>query len=149
MMRIGFLRTATVGAALAVGLSSLMIAGADPVADRQAVMKDVGQKMKDAAGLNSAATFDATKAKATLGGVAADVKKAAALFPAGSGTDAKTLAAAKIWEDNADFTKRMNELVSLATEAGNAATFEAYGPAFKKVGATCKSCHDIYRKKPS
>ena len=114
-MRIGFLRTGAIGAALAVGLSSLMIASADPVADRQAAMKDVGQKMKDAAALNSAATFDAAKAKATMGGVAADVKKAAALFPAGSGADAKTLAAPKIWEDNADFTKRMNELATLAT----------------------------------
>lgn len=149
MMRIGFLRAATVGATLAVGLSSLMLAGADPVADRQAVMKEVGQSMKDAAGINSAATFDAAKAKSIMGKVAADAKKAAGLFPAGSGTDAKTLAAAKIWEDNADFTKRMNELATLATAAGGAADVATYGPAFKAVGATCKSCHDIYRKKPS
>lgn len=148
-MRIGFLRAATVGATLAVGLSSLMIAGADPVADRQALMKEVGQSMKDAAGINSAATFDAAKAKAIMGKVAADAKKAAGLFPAGSGTDAKTLAAAKVWEDNADFTKRLTELTALATTASGAADVATYGPAFKAVGATCKSCHDIYRKKPS
>jgi cytochrome c556 len=149
-MRIGgFVRAAAVGATLAVGLSSLMLAGADPVPDRQAAMKDVGQQMKDAAGLNSAATFDAAKAKTLMGAVAADVKKAAGLFPAGSGADPKTLAAPAIWENNADFTKRLTDLAALATTASNATTFEAYGPAFKSVGATCKSCHDIYRKKPN
>jgi len=149
-MRVGGLvRAAAVGATLAVGLSSLMLAAADPVADRQAAMKDVGQQMKDAAGLNSAATFDAAKAKTLMGAVAADVKKAAGLFTAGSGADPKTLAAPSIWENNADFNKRLTELTTLATTAGNATTAEAYAPAFKAVGATCKSCHDIYRKKPS
>jgi cytochrome c556 len=148
-MRIGFVRTTGIGAALAVGLTSLMLAAADPVADRQAAMKDVGQSMKDAAGLNSPATFDAAKVKAVMGKVAADAKKAITLFPAGSDTDAKSQALPTVWSANADFTKRMTDLAALATTASNAADAAAYAPAFKAVGATCKSCHDTYRKKPS
>jgi cytochrome c556 len=146
-MRRPSLRTIAVSAVLAIGVSSLAVAVAGPVEDRQADMKAIGQSMKDAAGLNSAGTFDAAKAKATMGAVAAAAKKAQALFPAGSGADPKTAADPKIWTDNADFNKRLVELATLATTAGNAADVATYGPAFKAVGATCKSCHDVYRKK--
>jgi cytochrome c556 len=110
-------------------------------------MKAIGQAMKDGAGLNSAATFDAAKAKAAMGAVATAATKAGTLFPAGSGTDPKTAADPKIWDNNADFQKRLTELATLATTAGASADAAAYGPAFKAVGATCKSCHDVYRKK--
>jgi cytochrome c556 len=141
------LRTMAVGAVLALGVSSLAIAVAGPVEDRQADMKAIGQAMKDGAGLNSPAAFDAAKAKAAMGAVADAAKKATTLFPAGSGADPKTAADAKIWENNADFLKRLADLQTLATTAGNATTVEAYKPAFAAVGATCKSCHDVYRKK--
>lgn len=137
------LRASTVGVALAVGLSSLSLAAADPVADRQQLMKDIAQSMKEASGLNSPATFDAAKAKTVFGKVAADAKKTATLFPAGSTSNG---ANPKIWENNADFTKRMGELVTLATAASGVTDAAAYGPALKAVGANCKSCHDIYRK---
>jgi cytochrome c556 len=139
------LRTLTVGAVLALGVSSLAIAVAGPVEDRQSDMKAIGQAMKDGAGLTSPATFDAAKAKATMGGVVEAAKKASALFPAGSGADPKTAADPKIWENNADFVKRITELQTLATAAGNATTAETYKPAFAAVGATCKSCDDVYR----
>jgi cytochrome c556 len=38
-------------------------------------------------------------------------------------------------------------LQALATTAGNATDAATYKPAFSAVGATCKSCHDVYRKK--
>ena len=140
------LRTTALSVGLAIGLSSAVIALAGPVEDRQATMKSIGQSMKDASALNSATTFDAAKAKALMGAVAASAKKAATLFPAGSGADPKTAAKPAVWDNNADFTKRLTDLSGLATTASNATTFEAYGPAFKAVGATCKSCHDVYRK---
>jgi cytochrome c556 len=151
MRSTSFVRTLAAGAVLALGVSSLAIAVAGPVEDRQSDMKAIGQAMKDGAGLSTPATFDAAKAKATMGGVVDAAKKASALFPVGSGTDPKTAADPKIWENNADFLKRLAELQTLATAAGNASDAAAYKSAFGAVGATCKSCHDVYRmkKKPA
>jgi cytochrome c556 len=142
-----YLRSLAIGAVIAAGVSSLAIAVAGPVEDRQSDMKAIGQAMKDGAGLNAPAAFDAAKAKAAMGSVADAAKKASALFPKGSDADPKTAADPKIWENNADFVKRISELQTLATTASNATTVEAYKPAFAAVGATCKSCHDVYRKK--
>ena len=141
------LRSLAVGVVLALGVSSLVVAVAGPVEDRQDAMKSIGQSMKDGAALNAPTTFDAAKAKATMGAVAAAAKKLPSLYPPGSGADPKTAADPKIWEDTADFNKRLAELATLATTASNATTVEAYKPAFTAVGATCKSCHDVYRKK--
>ncbi|MEP7209913.1 MAG: cytochrome c [Alphaproteobacteria bacterium] len=147
MRSTSFVRTLAVGAVLALGVSTLAIAVAGPVEDRQSDMKAIGQAMKDGAGLTAPTTFDAAKAKVAMVGVADAAKKASALFPAGSGADPKTAADPKIWENNADFLKRLTELQTLATAAGNAPDAAAFKPAFGAVGATCKSCHDVYRKK--
>jgi cytochrome c556 len=67
------------------------------------------------------------------------------LFPEGSqGGD--TLPAA--WQKPDDFARRMADFKSAtadfaaAVDSGNAT-----GPAFQKVGQSCKSCHDNYRAK--
>ena len=124
-------------------------AAGNPVADRQAAMKGVGQGMKDASSVLG--TFDAAKAKASMLSVAANAKKAKGLFPAGSDKDPKTEADPKIWANKADFDKRLAEMGTLATAAGKAKDTDSFKAAFKPVGDTCKSCHDIYRmkKKPA
>jgi len=136
-----------VSAALAVaGVAASQ--GASPVDQRQATMKHVGQQMKEGAAFTSAATpFDPAKVKALMDGVAADANKLKGLYPAGSGADPKTAADPKIWQDKADFDKRLTEMARLAGAAGKATSTDAYKPAFSAVGATCKACHDIYRKK--
>lgn len=135
------------GAVLAIGVSSLALSAGNPVEDRQAVMKAVGQSMKEAAGLNSPATFDAAKAKGAMDAVAGNAKKLHSLYPAGSDKDPKSAADPKVWENKADFDKRLTEMATLATAAGKTTTADAFKPAFGAVGATCKSCHDVYRKK--
>ena len=132
----------------ALALSAAAVAG--PTEDREAVMKQIGAAMKDGAGYATGQTpFDAAKVKAGMSGLAANAKKAQKLFPAGSGADGKTSADPKIWTNKADFDKRLAEMSRLATVASNAKSAEDFKPAFTAVSATCKSCHDIYRKKKS
>jgi cytochrome c556 len=138
-----------VGVAATVAVAGVAASqGAGPVEQRQATMKHVGQQMKQAAAFTSPATpFDAAKVKALMDGVAADATKLKGLYPAGSGADPKTAADPKIWQDKPDFDKRLGEMARLASLAGAATSTDAFKPAFSAVGATCKSCHDIYRKK--
>ncbi|HXA38255.1 MAG TPA: cytochrome c [Phenylobacterium sp.] len=136
------------GAVLAIGISSLALSAGNPVEERQATMKHVGQTMKESAAFTSAATpFDAAKVKTLMDGLGADAKKLHGLYPAGSGADPKTAADPKVWENKADFDKRLAEMGTLAAAAGKATSAESFKPAFAAVGASCKSCHDIYRKK--
>ena len=129
-----------------VGVSSAQ----DPVATRQALMKQVGQQMKDASGFATGQTpWDAAKVKAVTSALAANGKKAQGLFPASSAAHAKSQTDPKVWKNKADFDKRLAEMSTLALAAGKAPSMEAYRPAFTKLSATCKSCHDTYRKKPS
>ena len=79
--------------------------------------------------------------------VATAAKKLKSLYPAGSGADAKSAADPKVWENKADFDKKLAEMGTAAAAAGKASTAEAFKPAYAALGATCKSCHDIYRKK--
>ncbi|THD60391.1 cytochrome c [Phenylobacterium sp.] len=137
------------GACLALSVAFAAVSAGNPVEDRQATMKAVGQAMKEGAGINSPATFDAAKAKTLMDGVAADAKKLHGLYPAGSDKDPKTAADPKIWDNKADFDKRLTEMATLASTAGKATTADAFKPAYAAVGATCKSCHDLYRKKKS
>src|SRR5436190_1693185 len=135
----------------AVGGSALALAAAaiaGPAEDRQAVMKQVGQGMKEGAGYATGQTpFDAAKAKAVMDGIAASGKKLHGLYPAGSGGDPKSSADPKIWTNKADFDKRLTEMSTLAAAAGKAKTADTFKPAFTALSGTCKSCHDIYRKK--
>jgi cytochrome c556 len=149
MKRSHTLWAAVLGAGLAFGVTCAAISADNPVEERQATMKAVGQSMKEAAGVNSPATFDAAKAKAAMDSVAASAKKLHGLYPAGSDKDPKTAADPKIWENKADFDKRLAEMGTLATAAGKTTTAETFKPAYVAVGATCKGCHDLYRKKKS
>ncbi|HLZ75227.1 cytochrome c [Phenylobacterium sp.] len=147
MTRASTVLLAASGACLALSMAFSAVSAGNPVEDRQATMKAVGQSMKEAAAINTPATFDAAKAKALMDGVAANAKKLHGLYPAGSGADPKTEADPKVWENKADFDKRLTEMATLASTAGKAADAAAFKPAYAAVGATCKSCHDVYRMK--
>ncbi|MGZ3376187.1 MAG: c-type cytochrome [Phenylobacterium sp.] len=147
MKRASTVLLAAGGACLALSMAFSAVSAGNPVEDRQATMKAVGQSMKEAAAINTPATFDAAKAKTLMDGVAANAKKLHGLYPAGSDKDPKTEADPKIWENKADFDKRLAEMGTLATAAGKTTTAETFKPAYSAVGATCKGCHDIYRMK--
>ena len=139
---------ALIGAGLALGVSTAAISAGNPVEERQAAMKQVGQTMKEAIAFTGAATpYDAAKVKTLMDGLAGSAKKLKGLYPAGSGADPKTEASPKVWENKADFDKRLAELGTLAAAAGKATDTASFKAAFKPVGDTCKSCHDVYRMK--
>jgi len=143
-----FACAAAAGAVLALGLSSLAVSAGNPVEERQATMKQVGQTMKEGSAFTSAQTpFDAAKVKGLMDTVAGDAKKLKGLYPAGSGADPKTSADPKVWENKADFEKRLGEMGTLAGAAAKAKDTDGFKPAFKALGETCKSCHDVYRMK--
>jgi cytochrome c556 len=141
--------TAVVGVGLALGVTCAAVSAGNPVEERQAAMKAVGAAMKQGSSVNNPAAFDAAKAKAAMEAVAANAKKLPGLYPAGSDTDPKTGADPKIWMNKADFDKRYADMASLAMAASKTTSAETFKPAYMAVGATCKGCHDLYRKKKS
>ena len=149
MKRASTVLLAAGGACLALSMAFSAVSAGNPVEDRQATMKAVGQSMKEAAAINTPATFDAGKAKTLMDGVAANAKKLKGLYPVGSGADPKSAADPKIWENKADFEKHLADMGAAATAAGKATSADTFKPAYAALGATCKSCHDIYRKKKS
>ena len=139
-----FLWAAAAGACLSLTVAA--VAAGNPVQDRQATMKQIAGAMKEGSGLASGKIpWDAAKAKAAMTTVSGDAGKLHDLFPAGS-DQGKTDALPKIWENKADFDKRLSALAQAATVAGEAPDAAAFKASFGKVGASCKSCHDIYRK---
>ena len=74
-----------------------------------------------------------------------------ALYPAGTdkGTGwEKTRAKPEIWanmDDVAAKGKAMREAAAELIAVANAGDEAAFGPAFGKLGGTCKACHDSYR----
>jgi cytochrome c556 len=55
----------------------------------------------------------------------------------------------EVWNNWADFSKRMNEFVRQTREAAKAAKekgFTSAGPNAMDAMASCKNCHDLYRQ---
>jgi len=146
MYRMG-LAMAAAAAGLAVVIASQAGAAGNPVEERQGLMKQQGQVMKEGGAL--LANFDAARAKTLMATLSSSADKLHALYPASSKDAPKTEALPKIWENKADFDKRLTELSKLAKDAGNASTVDAYKPAYMAIGKACKDCHDQYRAKKS
>jgi cytochrome c556 len=139
---------AAAGVCLVLGSACAAVSAGNPVEERQATMKQVGQTMKEATAFTSAQTpYDAAKVKGLMDGLASSAKKLKGLYPADSAADPKTAADPKVWQNKADFDKRLAEMGTLAAAASKAKDTDSFKTAFKSVGETCKSCHDVYRMK--
>jgi cytochrome c556 len=140
------MRTVLAVAVLALGVNA---ATADPIADRQALMKENGKHAKTGAlMIRGKEPFDLAKAKEIFKTFENAAAKMPDLFPPNSKTGHKTTAAPKIWEDMADFKAKFATFGSdaKAAEASvkDLATFKV---AFATVGKNCKGCHETYRIK--
>jgi len=131
--------------ALSVGGAAVAVIAADAFHDRHMAMEAVGDAMKPLGAIaKKQAPFDAAVVKASATTIADNLKKASALFPAGSG-GGESRAKAEIWTDAAGFEKGMKDAHSAAVALQSVSDEAAYAPALGALGSTCKSCHDKYR----
>ena len=138
---------------LAISLLALAVSAAvaDPILDRQALMKERG---KIAGGLSKVVKgeepFDAAAVLSQLQALQANAEKLDidALFPAGSG-DGDTTAAPKIWEDMAGFKATHDKYLADVKAAVTAAPadVDALKEQFNTIGGDCGTCHQSYRIK--
>ncbi|SCW38525.1 c-type cytochrome [Ancylobacter rudongensis] len=140
-------------AALAAGIitaiaATAVMAQADVIKERQALLKQFGDATKPIGGmLRGSVPFDLAQVQAALDLYVKDAKVLPTLFPAGSGTgDTEALPA--IWTNKADFDARFAKLGTDAAAARAAITDEASFKAnFPGVVRNCGGCHDNYRQK--
>ncbi|CDX41772.1 cytochrome c [Mesorhizobium sp. CA15] len=142
---------------LVLAISMLAFAGsvafADPIKDRQALMKErgklAGQLSKVVKGEED---FDAAAVLTTLKALQANAEKwdAEKLFPAGS-DKGDTTAAPKIWEDKAGFNAAEDKLLAdvKAAVASPPADVDALKAQLNTIGGDCGTCHQTYRIKKS
>ncbi|MBZ9768513.1 cytochrome c [Mesorhizobium sp. CA6] len=142
---------------LVLAISMLAFAGsvafADPIKDRQALMKErgklAGQLSKVVKGEED---FDAAAVLTTLKALQANAEKwdSEKLFPAGS-DKGDTTAAPKIWEDKAGFNAAEDKLLAdvKAAVASPPADVDALKAQLNTIGGDCGTCHQTYRIKKS
>lgn len=134
-----------------VAILTAGVAHADVIADRQAIMKDMGRSVGQLAPMvKGDKPFDAAVALAALEKIDADAKKfdVDALFPAGS-DQGDTEASPKIWENKEDFVKHVEKfrMDAAAALAAKPQSVDELKPVFQQVAANCGSCHQVYREK--
>ncbi len=127
-------------------------ANADPIKDRQALMKDQGKTLGSITPIiKDEKPFDAELVMAALKHLNEDAQKIdiATLFPDGSDKGGETTAAPKIWEDKAGFEAALTKYKADATAAAaaNPKDLESFKVVFNQVTENCGACHKSFRIK--
>lgn len=143
------MRTVLAVTGLALGMSAAF--ADDPIAARQALMKENGKQAAYGTKLmKGEEPFDLAKAKAIFATYQNAASKVPALFPDDSKSGHDTEALPAIWEHKDDFTARLKKLgedsKAAETKVVDEATFKTTFPAVQK---NCGGCHENYRKKKS
>jgi len=96
---------------------------------------------------NGRVPFDAKVAGENAAVLVALSKLPGSAFPAGSESGLNTRAKADIWKDNAKFTAVYQNMVAEIGKLPAAASeLGTLRPAFGAAAATCKACHDDFRR---
>ncbi|HUF45357.1 MAG TPA: cytochrome c [Aestuariivirgaceae bacterium] len=133
-------------AGLAVAGFVAAAVASDVIDERQDVMESNG----DAFGPPSAiakneAPFDPAVVQESGETIAAGLTKAKDLFPEGSG-EGDTRAKPEIWDDKADFDRRLDETIAAARTLAGVTEQANFLPALAELGNSCTGCHDQYRR---
>src|SRR5689334_4948996 len=130
--------------ALSLGAAAVGLAATDPIHDRVAAMKGVGDSMKALAAIaKKQAPFDAAVVKKNAATISTNLKTASGLFPEGSGVG-DTHAKPEVWTAPADFAKGFKDAIA-AADALQSVDEAGFGAALGTLGTSCKNCHDKYR----
>ena len=132
----------------AVFLTSVALAGSDPIKARQHMMEETRDAAKVIGGMvKGEKPFDAEAAMSALKVWKKTATEAGELFPEGSETGHDTEAKSTIWTDRAGFEDKMavfntkvDEAIAAKPDSVDALKAVA-GPVFQ----ACKGCHDGYR----
>ena len=135
--------------ALSLLAAAAGVAHADPIADRQALMKSFGPIMGSLAPVaKGEKPYDAAEVLAALTKLNEQAQKfdVPSLFPEGSNTG-DTKASPKVWEDMAGFKAADEKFKSdvAAAVAAPPADLPAFQKQFAAIGQNCASCHQAYR----
>jgi cytochrome c556 len=140
-------RALIVAIILSAGIGAVL-ADADVIAQRRALMKSNGDAAKTLAGMLKGAPFDLAAAQASLKTFADVSAKMPALFPENSKTGGGTAALPAIWENKSDFSARFaafgKDAAAAQAAVADEASFKANVP---KVFQNCGGCHEKYRAK--
>ena len=123
---------------------------AGPIRDRHWLMEDMGdqaENINDAFDLGSEG-FDTEVIQRAAGAIAMNAHRIPGMFPKGS-TDPKSRALPAIWDNWDKFTglaKQLEDQAFKLSQAAGAEDDEFLKDKSQKLGATCKSCHEQFRK---
>ena len=140
-----------IGMTLVLGLGAAAFAQpADPIATRQALMKQNGKDTKAGAALaKGEVPYDAARAAMLFKDMNEVANNYGKHFPANSQTGGDTEAAPAIWTKPAEFKAALAKFQAdtKAAMAAKPVTVEAFRVQFGAVTANCKSCHESFRVK--
>lgn len=140
---------------LVIAISMLSLAAsaafADPILDRQGLMKERGKLVGGLSKIaKGEADFDAAAVLTALQALQVNAEKVDvdALFPAGSDSG-DTTASPKIWQDMAGFKTTNEKYVAdvKAAVAAAPADVDALKAQIGTIGNDCGTCHQSYRVK--
>jgi cytochrome c556 len=139
-------RLGVVAIILACGIGGVL-ADADAIAQRRALMKQDGVAAKKLFDMNKGAVpFDLAVAQASLKAMAEAAAKSPLLFPDDSKTGGGTAALPAIWENKADFNARFDkfgkDIAAALAATTDEASFKGSAPA---VFSNCGGCHELYK----
>lgn len=142
--------TRSLGVSLAIA-AGLMVSApgliADPIKDRQSIMKSIGKTLKGLTAMaNGEVEFDANMAKTGLGQIESFTADLPGLFPEGSISE-ESEAAPAIWEKRGEFDAALDAFIASATNASYPQDSFELGDRLGELGKNCKSCHQSFRIK--
>lgn len=114
---------------------------------RMNLMSDIAENVKLIGAMAKGETpFDADKVNAALDQIAEQSKTIPAMFE-NRAQDPKSEALPVIWEDWQGFVDRATDGEKAAARlAGSVSSRDDLGQVLGKIGASCKACHETYRK---
>lgn len=141
----------------AIGLSALLLAPAlvshdvlaqdDPIAQRKAIMEDVGDATRSGVPMaRGQAPFDLETARNVFAVYVDAAARMPDLFPEGTETGGDTRALPAIWENKAEFVALFEEW-GAASAAGLEGTTDlaSFQAALGEATQSCRTCHTDYR----